>query len=387
LPRSKSSEPKRVLKKLHDGTVWAYLYDRETGKNVGKEQVGATGPTPPAAGSFAELAAEYLKSTRFLSRSPGTQSEYRHIIADLVDNWGDRLLKAMTPIDVQWLKDQYSDWPSKANHAMAVASILFNFGVKRGLIASNPAAQHGKLEAPPRTQIWSPEAEERFVAEFRPSLKLAFSLMLYTLQRLSDCLAMTTNQITERDGRLYIVLTQSKTGTLVAVPVHNRLEPLLRERMAQRITRNVKGPDGKVREVETHLLVPSPRGEKWSRRNASRAWDIDIAKSNKKLRAVLIEQGMTEPEIEAELSRHVQQRRDLRRTGVVRLAERGATTAQIAAISGHEIDYCQRIINTYLPRRTEVALGGIEAWERQAPTVVRVPDAAREETRKLRIVK
>jgi hypothetical protein len=76
--------------------------------------------------------------------------------------------------------------------------------------------------------------------------------------------------------------------------VHNRLEPLLRERMAQRITRNVKGPDGKVREVETHLLVPSPRGEKWGRRNASRAWDIDIAKSNKKLRATLIEQGMSE---------------------------------------------------------------------------------------------
>ncbi|GEK97035.1 hypothetical protein GKA01_22320 [Gluconobacter kanchanaburiensis NBRC 103587] len=37
---------------------------------------------------------------------------------------------------------------------------------------------------------------------------------------------------------------------------------------------------------------------------------------------------------------------------------------QIAAISGHAIDYYQRIIDTYLPRRTEVALAGMEIWER-----------------------
>ena len=54
----------------------------------------------------------------------------------------------------------------------------------------------------------------------------------------------------------------------------------------------------------------------------------------------------------------------MRRTGIVRLAEAGATTAQIAAISGHRIDQCQKILDTYLPRRSEVALGGIEAWER-----------------------
>ena len=36
----------------------------------------------------------------------------------------------------------------------------------------------------------------------------------------------------------------------------------------------------------------------------------------------------------------------------------------IAAISGHGIDYCQSIIDTYLPRRTEVAVAAIEMWER-----------------------
>jgi hypothetical protein len=66
------------------------------------------------------------------------------------------------------------------------------------------------------------------------------------------------------------------------------------------------------------------------------------------------------------------------------MAEGGATTPQIAAVSGHQIDYCQRIIDTYLPRRTEVALGGIEAWEaaeKSGPRVVRLSDAVALESR------
>jgi hypothetical protein len=46
------------------------------------------------------------------------------------------------------------------------------------------------------------------------------------------------------------------------------------------------------------------------------------------------------------------------------LAEAGANTPMIAAISGHGIDYCQSIIDTYLPRRTEIAVAAIEIWKR-----------------------
>ncbi|HEX3349589.1 MAG TPA: hypothetical protein VHS58_15960, partial [Acetobacteraceae bacterium] len=135
-------------------------------------------------------------------------------------------------------------------------------------------------------------------------------------------------QITERGGRMFIRLRQEKTGTLLDVPVHARLAPVLAERLAD--------PAGGL------LLVPSPTGKLWAYRNFARAWDQAV---------------------EAATVEH-RQRRDLRRTGIVRLAEAGATTPQIAAVSGHSVDYCQRIIDTYLPRRTEVALGGIEAWER-----------------------
>lgn len=68
------------------------------------------------------------------------------------------------------------------------------------------------------------------------------------------------------------------------------------------------------------------------------------------------------PEIvEKEIEVRRRQRRDLRRTGIVRFAEAGATTPQIAAISRHAINYCQRILDICLPRRTEIAVGAIEA--------------------------
>jgi hypothetical protein len=45
------------------------------------------------------------------------------------------------------------------------------------------------------------------------------------------------------------------------------------------------------------------------------------------------------------------------------MAEAGVTTPQIAALGGWSNDYAQRIVDTYLPRRTEVALAGTLAGE------------------------
>ena len=129
-------------------------------------------------------------------------------------------------------------------------------------------------------------------------------LMLYAVQRPSDCLSMTTSRIREMDNRLYISLRQQKTGDLLNVPVHGTLEPLLRERLA---------PDWKPETLSnqrtysnttaTLLLVPSPTGKPWAYRNFCRAWDL----------------------ITRETGIEGLQRRDLRRTGIVRLAEAGAS--------------------------------------------------------------
>jgi len=44
------------------------------------------------------------------------------------------------------------------------------------------------------------------------------------------------------------------------------------------------------------------------------------------------------------------------------------TPSQIAAVSGHSINEAMKILDTYIPRRGDVAAGAINAWETTNPT-------------------
>ena len=353
MARPRGDGVKLVRKLLADGTTREYRYIRPD-----------RAPVPqPAPATMEALCVAYLASDRFLARAQATQKQYRPIIEQIRRDWGQHPIGAIQPPHIQALRDAWADQPGRANHILAVLSVLFKFGIKRGFCASNPAQEPGKYAMHKRTEIWSRDEEERVVAAFRPTLQLAFYLLLYTVQRPSDVLAMRRERVTERDGRLFIAVKQAKTTALIDVPVHARLAPLLRARLAEPLA----GP----------WLVRSPTGKRWLRRNFSRAWDHDLRRANLRLARALFRQKWSKEQVRAELASRHRQRRDLRRTGIVRLAEAGATTPQIAAISGHAIDYCQKIIDTYLPRRTEVAIGGVEAWERNRTASVAYLDAPR----------
>lgn len=338
MARPRGDGIKVIRKRMADGSTKEYRYIRP-------ERVEAR----PAPATMDGLCAAYLGSAKFNGLAPGTKAQYRRIVEQIRTDWGGHAIADIQPPHVQAVKDAWQDHPAKANAILAVLSILFTFGRRNGLCLTNPASNPGRLPPPKREEIWTHAEEERVMAAFRPSLRLAFYLLLYTIQRPSDVLAMHRDRVTERDGRMFIAVRQAKTNTLVDVPVHANLRPLLDDRLAE----PTGGP----------LLVHSPKGLPWARRNFSRAWDRDLRRANLRLARQLFGQGWSKDQVRQELAERHRQRRDLRRTGIVRLAEAGATTPQIAAISGHAIDYCQRIIDTYLPRRTEVALGGIEAWE------------------------
>ena len=368
--RPRSSGLNTVKVRRRDGTVKAYYYDRVTGLFLGHDREAAMARVAPLEqpaprqfpeGTFAWLIYEYKLSDRFIRLKPNTQKLYRGYLDQVQADYGDLPFRSMRASDIEAIKRRHANHPSKANMILALLRILLGYAVKCDHLTSNVAEKPGRLTPAKRSEIWTQEDELRFLEAARPSLRLAFMLLLYTVQRPSDVLAMTRGRVSERGGRLYIRLTQQKTSTLLEVPVHDRLEPLLRGRMEA---------GGSL------LLVPSPRGKPWTRRNFSRAWDHDLARANRRLARDLFRTGMKKAEVRAELESRHRQRRDLRRTGIVRLAEAAATTPQIASISGHSIDFCQKIIDTYLPRRTEVALGGIEAWERAGNKVLLLPRKA-----------
>lgn len=55
------------------------------------------------------------------------------------------------------------------------------------------------------------------------------------------------------------------------------------------------------------------------------------------------------------------QLRDLRRTCIVQLGRLGLSDAQVAALSGHRLETTKRILETYMPRDTQMAGSAIVA--------------------------
>ena len=265
---------KTVKRRLADGSIKTHYYDRETGcpllgPNLDTQRETKTAPV---SGSLAAAIVTYLRNPAYTQKiSPGTRDFYRR---HLREKLGDVRVKAITPGMVEALKEELQAEQSKANGVLAVLSLVMKRAVRDGLIAINPVMQAGRIAVRKRDEIWSADDEQRALAAFRPSLRLALMLLLFTVQRPSDMLAMTTSQIIERVGkdgraRLYITLRQQKTGELVAVPVHRRLEPWLRERLGFTVMSRQRGLDGKRTETVSLLLVPSPTGRPWSRRNSS----------------------------------------------------------------------------------------------------------------------
>jgi integrase len=345
--------PHRI--KRADGTTRTYFYNSKTGDAYGTDQAIAEArfaeyladcqPKGQAIGgpTLEDATQLYLKSNAFNKVAPRTQVEYRRTIEQLRVRFGAHRLDSFTLKAVEKLQDELKNQPSKCYHTLNGLHMVLLVAIKEGLIPGpSPISKlDERIRPAARTEVWSHEQIETFIAAARPSLRLAARLLFYTAQRPSDVLAMTKRQIIEIDGRLHIRLRQQKTGSLIDVPVHGDLLSALRARMAE--TTSGEGKKSKVVRLDDldSYLVPSPTGLQWTRRNFSRAWDI--ARIKAKLPPV--------------------QRRDLRRTAVVDMAIHNLETVQIAAITGHSLNSVESILKVYLPRRTDVALAGIKQWE------------------------
>lgn len=373
-----------ITRRRRDGTVDYDFYYRPTGLLIGRSRDGWTKEAAreraaqmladeahrsgPPAGSFGEVCTLYLSSPRYRDLAPRTQAEYRDHIEIMRGMWETVPVVGITRKVVRALHASYADRRWRGNAILRTLRLVMNFAIYElevpGL-TSNPAERIAHYQTRPREQVWSQAQIDAFLeaAADQPVMRRAFALLLYTVQRPGDVLSMAQPMLFEKDGRLWIRLQQAKTKTLVDVPCHAGLEAELRR------------PEGYKSQEEGPLLVASPRGKAWLYRNFARAWDKMRRRANWRIARKEIEQrGGLPPRNQPTQKRKAKesiralmigdlQRRDLRRTGMVQLAKAGASTPQIAALSGHSVDRVQRILDTYLPRKGEVALGGVKKWE------------------------
>ena len=270
-----------VKKRRADGTEQEYFYDRKTKAFLGHDRAAAIAAVKPPeqrgsedANSMGFLITRYLARPEFKTNlAPRTQNLYRGYLNEMRTRYGDLPFRRFGPEAIEDIKAAFASQPRKANQNLALFRILLGYAVKLRLLRDNPALRPEMLATPSRTEVWSHAECEAFCATPSSSLRLAMMLLVYTAQRPGDVLEMTTARISDRDGRLYVMLRQQKPDELLAVPLHTDLAPLVGERMATRVTRLRKAVDGQTHKVESVLLVSSPTGLPWAYRNFARAWD------------------------------------------------------------------------------------------------------------------
>lgn len=303
----------------------------------------------------------YLRSTGFENLAPKSKITNKFYIDRLSRTFGEIPIKAITRPVVVALREANRAKPWYCAHLLAKLRLLLQHGVDTARISENPALKPGGVRPRKRHHVLSDEQIDRLYVAAKPRIRLAVLLLLFTAQRPGDVLAMRWSQIQRNQGPLWQTLRQQKTGELIRIPAHSRLAAEL-EGAANAVGVSL---DGVHKRGENEMIVPSPRGLPWAYRNFCRAWDRARKSADWQLARELIAVGVPKDKIRRQLLKGYQ-RRDFRRTAMVRMAEAGATAIQIAAVSGHTIDATTQILDTYIPRRGDVAAAAIGAWESSA---------------------
>lgn len=300
----------------------------------------------------------YRLDDRFTSLSAATKRSYdQSLIA--IEAWseraGDPPLSSIKRKHVKlFYRAMLEKTPAKANAVIRVLRLLLAFAIDEGYLDENPASKPRMKGRPPRQQRWTEESIQAFCATAqvadRASLQLAVLLGACLGQRQGDILRMTWQQY---DGQ-QVTLRQGKTGVLIAVPAMAELKLFLDEALQKRrkqllgefdetVSRNLK-----VDRVDTRMAVKA--SPILIAETTSKPYKVDHFRHE--FRRIANAAGLNDLQF-----------LDLRRSAVVRLAEAGCTVPQIAAITGHQLDRTLRILETYLPRNTEMARAAIHTLE------------------------
>jgi hypothetical protein len=292
---------------------------------------GAAAP----AGTIEAVSREWRQSARYRATAAGTKRAYESALKSVLADMGDIQAAALTaPLLDRYYEREHKRAPVMANLKFAVLKMILSFAARTGEIPANPAREIRTIGTPRRQEVWTDRALSTMVeaadAIGRPSVGTALLMLAYLLQRKGDTLRLSWADYSAGALRL----RQKKTGRPVEIPAAGELKARLE-------TARARARAGKAPELGA-ILVNENTGQPYSETAFADAFRLVKAEAIKRA-----------PELDG---LRVQ---DLRRTGVVWMAEEGATEAQIAAVTGHNIETTRQILETYLPRNSVMAAAGV----------------------------
>ena len=178
-------------------------------------------------GSFADLVNRYYASSGFRSLAPITRSSYRNEVEKLVKSHGDKPIAMLDRRGVKKMLSEKADRPGAANKLLRTLKMLMRFAIDEEMRSDDPtlAIRPLKIEGD-GFLAWSEDDILKFEARhpIGSKARLAFSLLLYTGQRRGDVVRMGRQHV--RGDRIAVV--QNKTGTALEIPIHPELARTLK---------------------------------------------------------------------------------------------------------------------------------------------------------------
>jgi integrase len=249
-----------------------------------------------AAGTVGALICDYFQSAPFSNLKPESQRVYRAILGRFGTKHGHRMVHDMPRSKVAaYIHEIGVVRPGMANLTRKVLRRLLAHGVRVGYRTDNPVTEIDSYKLGTHhtwTETELAAFERRWPLGTRE--RLAYALLLYTGQRGGDVVKMRRADIS--DGTIAVV--QQKTGTALSIPIHPELLATMKARPMNGLT-----------------LIGDIRGRPIARCTLT----------------LLIRKAVEKAGLPPECVAH-----GLRKAQMRRLAECGASTKQIAAISGHK---------------------------------------------------
>lgn len=246
------------------------------------------------AGTLGDLIRRYYKTQAFTNLKPNSQKAYRIILEGLKPS--DRERTAVIPRDkAEELITELSGKPGMANLRRAVLGRMYAWAVKARIVEINPFLGIEPYKIGTR-HTWTEGEIAKYEKRWRLGTRerLAFDLLLYTGQRVSDVARMSRADIEAG----VIVVVQDKTGAELKLPLHPQ--------------------------VQRSLKAWGARGMRLIGREDGRSINEDTL-------STIIRNAAEKAGLPGKCKAH-----GLRKAMMRRLAEQGESAKRIAAVSGHK---------------------------------------------------
>lgn len=334
-----------------------------------------------------------FKKARFPSLKENTRTEYSSKFRTISRWAGSERMDAITRHNILAFRDALyaprADGKVRENTAyntLRVLRTLWEWALKNEHITKNPADGDMDVTTPePRQQFASALARDALLKAAgdlgRPNMAAAMILAWTIGQREEDLLKLLQTRYNEiesyeaddpavyarlaareHDGRVMgIRLRQGKTNRWVGVPVTGDARRQLEVAIAASRKLNL-----------TTILHDEEREQAWT----CQAYDERRVRATQFQRAFGAIRDRAATDVakagDAELSVEITdlQFRDFRRTCVVTMGQRGIPDHLISAITGHRLDTVKKILETYLPRTTGMAMLAVDLTNERAPRKV-----------------